>query len=341
MMGRLQEALRRQSEARSLYQAVLENATAGVCVLDGEHLRVKFANAAYQQFLEEPYRSDDLTGERLQAFVPRIEESGLGDLFRRVAATREPHFDPEYQHYGFARGVTYWRWSLIPLPAGGDFPDLMILTTEITEQVLARKAAETAQDQAEGLAEQLEGERQKLELRVQERTAELQASRNQLQNLSRRLVTLHEGVRVNIAQHLYDDEGQRLAVLLVHLALLERNVEGHPAIKEHMSELKQLAESLLADLHRLAMDLRPASLDHLGLDHAVSALAEEFGRAHGLTVGVEASSLKGVSLPRDVETSVYRIIEEALENVARHAHARSVGVILSCSRRPDHSNCRG
>lgn len=152
------EQLRREmEEQRHLFQAVLDAAPAGIAIFDGKDLRVKWANSAYYLFLEEPYRSGEITGLHLEGFIPGAAESGLAGLLRRVAATGQPWVDPEYEHLGFARGVTYWRGSALPLARkGGEAPpDVMILFVEITEQVLARKRAEE-------LAAQTEAERARL-----------------------------------------------------------------------------------------------------------------------------------------------------------------------------------
>jgi PAS domain S-box-containing protein len=141
---KLQEWLRKVLDPQSsLLQAVIDNAQVGIAVLDGRDLRARWVNPAYRKFLEGSYRSMELDGVPFSDFVPRAEESGLVELLRRAAATGIPHVDAEYRHEGFDRGVTYWRWSLVPLPQSGqDVPDLMIIAVEITEQVVARKRVE-------------------------------------------------------------------------------------------------------------------------------------------------------------------------------------------------------
>ena len=85
----------------------------------------------------------DLTGVPATSFLPNFRESGLAAIFRQVVATGEPYANPEYEFTGFARGVTYWHWALIPLPVEeGGAPDLMIIAFEVTEQVRARKQVE-------------------------------------------------------------------------------------------------------------------------------------------------------------------------------------------------------
>ncbi|MBD2043345.1 PAS domain S-box protein [Microcoleus sp. FACHB-672] len=152
-----EQLLQEIDEQRRLFQMVVDNVPAGIAVLDGRDLRIKWANQTYGQFLEEPFCNTDITGVRLQDYLPAAEENGLADIFRRTAATREAHIDPEYEMEGFARGITYWRWSLLPLLSlGQETPDLMVLAIEITEQVSARKQLEELATQTEASLAQLQ-----------------------------------------------------------------------------------------------------------------------------------------------------------------------------------------
>ncbi|MBK9713400.1 MAG: PAS domain-containing protein [Kouleothrix sp.] len=152
------DRLHRQVDSqRRLLQTVVHNAPAGITVLDGRSLRVKWFNPTYGEFLEEPFRHADLTGLRFQDFVPGAAESGLLDLFHQVVDSGQPHVDPEYRHVGFARGVTYWRWSVLPLAAEQPGPpDLMLMVIEITEQVLARKRVEELAAESRRRADELD-----------------------------------------------------------------------------------------------------------------------------------------------------------------------------------------
>jgi PAS domain S-box-containing protein len=141
---------------RQLFQTVVEHAPAGIAIYDGETCRVKWANPTYKERLDEPYRSMDIVGRRLQEILPGAEKSGVVDIFRNVAKTGIPHFDPEQELVGLAKGTTYWRWSLLPLAtADRATPDLMILVVDVTSQVAARR-------QIEELADQLREERRSL-----------------------------------------------------------------------------------------------------------------------------------------------------------------------------------
>ncbi len=136
---------------RQLFQAVVEHAPAGIAIYDGESFRIRWANPTYKERLDEPYRSLDITGRRLQDIIPGAEQSGVVEVFRQVASTGVPHFESERVMTG-SRGATYWRWSLLPLAvAGREKPDLMILVVDMTDQVAARRKIE---DLARELAEE-------------------------------------------------------------------------------------------------------------------------------------------------------------------------------------------
>ena len=94
------------------------------------------------------------------------------------------------------------------------------------------------------------------------------------------------------------------------------------------TELKGTIDSVLENLHQLATDLRPASLDHLGLVATLRQYTEAFSRQHGLIVQFETVSLEDERLAPMVETALYRIVQEALTNVVRHAKATRADVLL-------------
>ena len=104
---------------------------------------------------------------------------------------------------------------------------------------------------------------------------ELRTRHAQLKNLAHRLVQGQERERSYVANELYNDEGQRLAALLVQLSLAQREAAGNSSLLDRLSQMKELAHGVLTDLHTLAVDLRPASLDRLGLMPALRAYAAD------------------------------------------------------------------
>ena len=156
---------------------------------------------------------------------------------------------------------------------------------------------------------------------------EAETARERLRTLSRRLVDLQERERYVVARELHDDAGQALASLRFSLQLFEAEAEGNPTVTARLQELKQTVDGVLESLHDLASDLRPASLDHLGLEAALREHVVRLGRRFGLEVHFRARGLEQ-RLPAAVETALYRAAQEALTNVVRHARARRVDVLV-------------
>jgi signal transduction histidine kinase len=156
---------------------------------------------------------------------------------------------------------------------------------------------------------------------------EMRESRRQLQALSRRLVQVQENERRHVARELHDEVGQALTSLRVELGLLERQADAPPAIRRGMVQLKATIEQVMENLHRLAIDLRPASLDHLGLEAALRQHCARTGVTHNLSVQIEAPHWEGRLSP-EIEVALYRIVQEALNNVVQHARASHADVIL-------------
>ena len=157
---------------------------------------------------------------------------------------------------------------------------------------------------------------------------QVRAGRERLASLSHRLVQAQDNERGYIARELHDEAGQSLTTLLVGLRLLKEDVNEPEAILAGVDELSHIADSVLENLHRLAVDLRPASLDHLGLVVALRQHVSALRRKHDLSIDFEAVGFDDKRLPSVVETNLYRIVQEALTNVARHAKATRVGVFL-------------
>jgi len=162
---------------------------------------------------------------------------------------------------------------------------------------------------------------------------QVQAARAQMQTLSRRLVEVQETERRAIARELHDEAGQSLTTILFGLRLLEKGLGDDEAALGQIADLKRTTDAVMEELHRLAADLRPASLEHLGL---VAALRQHLARiesASGMEVRFMARGLDESRLPSAVEVTLFRIAQEALTNVLRHAHAKHVDVLAE--RRDD------
>ena len=158
---------------------------------------------------------------------------------------------------------------------------------------------------------------------------QVRAGRERLQLLSRRLVEIQEAERSYIARELHDQAGQSLTSLIIGLGQLEKGSNSPTDVQTRGRQLKLLANNILEDLHRLAVDLRPASLDHLGLVSALGQLITSFTGNGQLKVKFKSVGLSDADrLSAEIEATLYRIVQEALTNVVRHAEASRADVIL-------------
>ena len=156
---------------------------------------------------------------------------------------------------------------------------------------------------------------------------QLEASRLSLRQLPRQILQAQEDERHRLARDLHDEAAQALTSLLVRLRLLERAQDPVEA-QAHVQELRELTAQALEEVRRVALDLRPTILDDLGLAPALEWRVDELNRNDGLHATLWAAGLER-RLPREVELTFYRVAQESLSNVVRHAQAQSVNVELA------------
>jgi signal transduction histidine kinase len=156
---------------------------------------------------------------------------------------------------------------------------------------------------------------------------------HELAILSRRLVEIQESERQYISRELHDETGQALTSIMLRLGMLERDLQRGMPVVDRVAELKDTVEEVLEELHGLAIDLRPSSLDHVGLVPALRQYTERISELHGLLVDFGAIGLDERRLPPEMEVTIYRIVQEALVNVVRHAQATHADVLVE--RHPD------
>ncbi|NPU85160.1 MAG: PAS domain S-box protein [Syntrophaceae bacterium] len=157
---------------------------------------------------------------------------------------------------------------------------------------------------------------------------ELERSRQQMRNLSAHLQSVREKERTRIARELHDELGQLLTALNTDLVLLNRKVpEEQPEIRERIDAMSGLVDMTMKTLKRIYMDLRPGMLDHLGLPVAIEWQASEFFKRTGIQCRVTVEP-EDMQLNPDLSTAVFRIFQETLTNVWRHAEAKRVQVSL-------------
>jgi signal transduction histidine kinase len=216
---------------------------------------------------------------------------------------------------------------------------ILVLTTLIWRNAMALHRSDTKRKNAE---DALRDAYSDLEQRVEERTRELSRVNENLQTeiskhkeseaarleLLRRLVTAQEEERRRISRELHDQTGQHLAALLLSLKTLNNSTNnGSTSLHKSLFHLQKLTERLVEETHHLAWELRPAALDDLGLETAICNYVDKWSERTSIPLDFH-SGLNKIRLPPPVETAVFRIVQEALTNVLKHAEATRVSVML-------------
>ena len=185
-----------------------------------------------------------------------------------------------------------------------------------------------------------------LEVRVKDRTTELSRVNEALKaevaahkkaeaaraQLLRRLVTAQEEERRRLSRELHDSLGQHLSALMLRLKTIETSGNVTTPAPADLLPVEEIISQLMHEIHNLAWELRPAALDDLGLHTALSNYVEKWSERSGVTVDLHSNDLDKRRLPPETETAIYRIIQEALNNVLKHARAHRVSVILERRR---------
>ncbi|MCA3825002.1 MAG: PAS domain S-box protein [Burkholderia sp.] len=161
----------------------------------------------------------------------------------------------------------------------------------------------------------------------------LKQSREELRELSANLQNVREEEKTRIARELHDDLGQQLTALKMDLSVVEQQLRmpGHvqpgEGVQSHLQGMRRLIDATVASVRRIAADLRPVMLDDLGLVPAIEWLANDFTNRYGIDVERHIET-GGLTFTSAGATTLFRIVQEALTNVARHADATRVALRL-------------
>ncbi|MFH0878395.1 MAG: PAS domain S-box protein [Lentisphaerota bacterium] len=286
---RSEDALR-ESEVK--YRQLVETLQEGIWVIDNDTCTT-FVNLHMAEILG--YRVEDMLGKSLFDFM---DEQGRAiaqaNVERRKAGISEQH-DFEFIRRDGSR--VYTTVATAPLlDEKGQYRGALAGVSDITD----RKRMEDA----------LKSNEQHL----RELTAHLQVVREQ------------EGRR--IAVRIHDELGQALTALKMDISWIETNADkGGGALLDRISGMKSLMDTTIKSVQRISMELRPSILDDLGLASAIEWYRNEFAARTGLACRF-SSSPEDMDVNKDIATTLYRIVQEALTNIARHARATRVDIDL-------------
>jgi PAS domain S-box-containing protein len=326
---RIEDALK-VSEIR--YRRLFETAKDGILILDADTGQISDANPYLQDLLG--YSLDELIGKRLW-------EIGT---FRDIAASRDAFEE--------LKKKKYIRYEDLPL----ETKDRQHRNVEFVSNVYRENGSKviqcnirdiTARHKTEGTLAKASIE---LEHRVEERTAELVAanrlmkkmvdegkrteeklriSRERLRNLSGRLHSLLEEERTRISREIHDELGQSLTALKLELSVVRRSLasDGQAGHSAKILEIERTANRIIRTVRRIATELRPGILDELGVGPAIEWMAKDFRDRTGIPCKVSLQRVDNIAnTVRD--TAIFRIVQEALTNIMRHAAASLVSVTL-------------
>ena len=147
--------------------------------------------------------------------------------------------------------------------------------------------------------------------------------------LMHRIITGQEDERKRIARNIHDHLGQQLTALRFALSLMkQQSGDGGPEIEESIAKAQSIAEKLDQEVDYLSWELRPAEIDDIGLEEALKTLIREWTRHYGIEARFHGVGMTGTRLEHDTEINLYRIVQEALTNISKHAEASRVVVFL-------------
>lgn len=216
--------------------------------------------------------------------------------------------------------------------------DLAAASKEIARGDFSQRVLTLGQDEITNLGQTFNIMASSIERSTKEREAlvtELKLEETVRQELLKKVISAQEDERRRISRELHDETSQSLTSLILGLKLLSELQD--PAKSPTMaSELKDLASSTLQEVHRLAVELRPTVLDDMGLVPAIERFVNSFTSQYNIDVDLHVQNKINRRLPGEIEITLYRIVQEALTNVAKYAEALNTAILLEL--KPDYVN---
>ncbi len=282
------------------------------------------------------YTSKEIIGKHFSVFYP--QEDLMNDKPQNILAEATRHGQSQDESWRIRKDGSRF-WASVVITALRDPRGNLLGFAKLTRDTTEKREKENALTKAKEL----------LELRVEQRTAvltrvnhelrteiadreraeqQLKTSLDQLRALAARLQSVREEERTSISREIHDELGQACTAIKMDLALIGRRLtKRQTQLRAKIDSAMRLVDSMIVTLRRIASELRPRTLDDLGLPAALESQAQEFESRTGIHCSVTLPQ-EPFSLDADRSTTIFRIFQESLTNVARHAHATRVEALL-------------
>jgi two-component system sensor histidine kinase UhpB len=323
-----------RQERESQFSAMFDASSVGMGLVDAVSGRLLRVNARLARSLR--HSPDQLVGRRMSLLAHPDERARLDAEIARVVDGAIPALQTEARLLCRGGGMV---WVLLTASLIRDASGTPLRVAMVMVDITTRKQAEQFLQDRE---EQLRSAHEMLERRVDERTAELAEANLSLQveiaerrmaeqrvrELLGRQVQAIEEERSRISRELHDTLGQHLAALSIELKSIAEQPPGSTPLRQRVVKLQKSVRLIEDELDRLSYELRPLALDDLGLEEALRTHVQNWSGETGVPVELHTHGLRTGRLPPLVETTVYRVAQEALTNVRKHAQASRVGLIV-------------
>ncbi len=294
------EALR---QSQRFVEHIAETVPDGVVVYDLVRHRFVYANREMLEYFPEQIRQID--GAQFEDLVHPEDRPALVESLRELERARESEvFELEYRLKD-RQGIWHWLYS---------------------RHAVFRRSPEGAAEQAIGTVQDVTARKQADSV-LEAREAELRRRQEELRALAARWLTAAEEERKALSRELHDDLNQRLAILAMDVETISVRMPQADPLRHELDLLRAGLVELSEDVRRMAYQLRPSILDDLGLAPALRSYCEQFKRREGIAVSFSHTGTPE-KLPPEISLCLYRVAQEALRNVSKHARTKRAAVSL-------------
>lgn len=288
-----EEVFQKMIQSEQNLKVIFENTSEGFILLDNNFI-LKAFNSNARKYIYFNTDRELRVGDSLFDFLDKTRADFVKSILSIALYGEVIRYD---RYYEKEDGDIWLDFSVTPVREGNQIKGVCITGRDITEQKMAEKAIKQTSEKLRLLASHLE------EVREEERT--------------------------NISREIHDELGQQLTGLKMDIFWLNRRLESAgKEVKQKTEKILQSIDTITKTVRKIAISLRPSILDDLGLIAALEWQSEEFERRSGIPVDF-ANNLNEIKVASKIATALFRIYQELLTNIARHANATNVTTVLN------------